>query len=492
MKNLLKYLILIVIVYSSLLLVPIFNIPLSDDNLYFDSVSKLIGSGEVVISKELATSFLSQLFYSSAFAKLVGLTHVSLTLLTIILAGVSVLVTFVFLRKFVPERVAFLGSLFLLFTPTFFNLTHTFMTDIHAFYFALLSVIAFHEGLEKKNLKYILLASVLVIISFLIRQWYVILPIGFSLFFFLNQKKIFLQKKYFLAALVLPLAIFALWFYWNSFVYGSAETIKFHLPLQFSPEILANNSMKAIFFSMAFMFPFGLLILLNFKKLLAEVKKTKRMFVLISIAIVILQIAWITYRYSSDLGIIFPGNHVVFMYGSATPGVPGSESLIFWIPVSAIGIFFVFYFLLKIFQTDLRKNFLLYIIVFSVIPLIPTIGVKDRYFLLLIPLVLAFVLPRIKEFRFFREVLVISVVLLALWSWYGTYNYLSWNSADSEAKLFLNGIGGAEDAGGDNYKVNYPYLISPKGISGYSTLKQFGYSDFFNRDLGSLFVLKKS
>jgi 4-amino-4-deoxy-L-arabinose transferase-like glycosyltransferase len=485
------YYIFLAAVYISLFIVPVVNIPISDDHLYFESVRNLAEENEINIPKDAAPSFIAQLFYSTAFVKLFGLSHISLTVLTIILSGATVLAAFIFLKKFVSEDVAFLGSLILLFTPTFFNLSHTFMTDIHAFFFALLSLVAVYKGFEKNEYKYVLVGSLLLIVSFLIRQWYVTFILGFSLFYFINKRKIFLQKKYIATLLIIPLIVFGIWFYWNTYLNSVSTFNKFFLPVQFDLPIMANNFMKILFFSGIFLFPLGIILLLNPRKLFDEIKRTKKLFLIISILILVITSAWFVFRYTSDLGIIFPGNHIVFMYASETPGIPGSGRPLILIPMFALGMLVVFYFFIKIFQENFRKNFLLYILVIFILPIIPTIGVKDRYFLLLIPLLLAFLLPKIREMKFFREILVISVILFAVWSWYGTSNYLNWNLADVEANNFLKEIDGVKSVDGDQYEAIEPYKISPNVETGYETLREFPVSDIFGNHLSNVYVLKR-
>lgn len=492
MKKVIWYSIFLVAVYVSLFAVPIVNIPISDDYLYFGSVKNLVENDEINIPKDAAPSLLSQLFYSAAFVKLFGLSHVSLTILTIILSGATVSAAFIFLRRFVSEDVAFLGSLILLFTPTFFNLSHTFMTDIHAFFFALLSLVAVYKGFEKNDYKYILVGSILIIISFLIRQWYVTLVLGFSLFYFFNKRKIFLGKKYLATLLIVPLIVFAVWFYWNSYLNGGSTFNKFFLPFQFDPLIITNNSMKILFFSAIFLFPLGAVLLLNPRKLFYEIKRTRRLFLITAILILILVLVWFVFRYTSDLGIIFPGNHIVFMYASETPGIPGSGNAMFLIPMFALGILTMFYFLIKTFQESFKKNFIFYIILISILPLIPIIGLKDRYLLLLIPLILAFILPKMKDMKFFREILVISVILFAIWSWYGTSNYINWNLIDMEAKNFLKEMNGVISIGGDQYEPVEPYKINSSIEPGYNVLQQFDVSDVFGKHLSTVYALRKS
>lgn len=480
----------VLFIYIFLFSLPILDVPISDDYLYFEAVSRFVETNEINIPKVAAPSLLPQLFYSSAFAKIFGLTHYNMTVITIILSGASTLAAFVFFRKFVPEKIAFLGSLFFLFTPTFFGLTHTFMTDIHAFYFAFLSIVVLQKSFEKNDYKYILLATVFVVLSFLIRQWYVALPIGFAIFYLLNQRKFFLQPKIFTTVLIIPLLIFGLWFYWNTFIHGSPETLRFHLPVQSDSLVLANNFMKSIFFPAAFMFPFGFILLLNFRR---EIKKTNKFVLSIIILLIIVFVGWLALRYTY-LGIVFPGNHVIFPYVSLSPGIPGMESELIWIPIIILGTLFIIFFLSKIFQSDFRKNFIFLMILFIILPLIlpllPTIGVKDRYYMLMIPLLLAFMLPFLKEFKFSREVLIISVIFLAAWSWYGTYNYLDWQDARRESLEYLLSIGGAKQVEGNEIVALKPYSIGHEIPENSTVLKSFEFNDVFGRKLGDLYAVK--
>lgn len=492
MKKIVWYSIFLAAVYVSLFVVPIVDIPISDDHLFFQSVSSLVNDNEINIPKDAAPSLLSQLFYSAAFAKLFGLSHVSLTILTIILSGAAVVATFVFLRRLVSEDIAFLGSLMLLFTPTFFNLSHTFMTDIHAFFFGLVALLAVYKGIEKNEYKYVLMGSIMIIISFLIRQWYVSLVLGWSLFYFLNKRKVFLTKKYLATLLIIPLVVFVAWFYWNTYLNGGSTFTQFFVPTHFDPAIMANNAMKVLFFSAIFMFPLGAVLLLNYRKLFDEIKKNRKIFLIATVLIMAVLLSWFVLRYTSDLGIIFPGNHVIFMYASETPGIPGSGNPMFLVPMFALGSVAVLYFLTKMFQRDSKKEFLLYVILISVMPLIPIIGMKDRYFLLLIPLLLAFFLPKMKGMRFLREVLVVSVILLAAWSLYGTSNYISWNLADAEAKNFLMDIDGVKSVGGDQYEAVEPYKISSNVEEGYDVLEEFAVSDVFGNKISTVYALQKS
>ncbi len=491
MKKIFWYYVFLIIIYISLLTVPIVNIPLNDDYLYFESVERLLKDGVVSIPSEAAPAFLPQLFYSASFSYIFGLSHSALIFVTIILSGTTVVASFTLMRKFLTEKYAMLGSLLLLFNPIFFNLSHTFMTDIHALAFAVFSVLAFQKVIERNHFKYILIGTIFASISFLIRQWYFLLPFAVLIFYFFKDRKFLFQKKIIFTLIVLPITILGIWFVWNLIVNGASSNIRWHAPFQTDPAIIFNNFMKVVFFTSVFLFPLGLLPLLNIKKVLKVFRESKITSSFLIVALIILQIGWIIYRYFSDLGMIFPGNHAIFLYGAQLPGIVGTEIPAFWLPVSLLGLLIIAYSLLKILQKGLTKNIIFLLVIAASIPLLPTIGVKDRYFMLLIPLFLIPSLYVIKEFRFFKMVLIASVIFFAVWYWYGTYNYLNYHLARREGVDFLLQFNGAEKLEGNEYRVKEPYSIMSEVPEGYEILKKMDLKDAFGINLGSLFVIKK-
>jgi hypothetical protein len=105
--------------------------------------------------------------------------------------------------------------------------------------------------------------------------------------------------------------------------------------------------------------------------------------------------------------------------------------------------------------------------------------------------------------------------MMAAWSWYGTYDYLAWNTARWEGidHLLATGVGEREIDGGLEYDARFfekctnrsaavnwhgwgysvsdEYVVSFSRLEGYETLEEIGYLGPFGEKLGSIFVERK-
>ena len=151
----------------------------------------------------------------------------------------------------------------------------------------------------------------------------------------------------------------------------------------------------------------------------------------------------------------------------------------------------------------------------------------DRYYLLTIPLFTPFVLFSLNNLRFAREGIVLSILIFGLWSWYGTYEYFSWNTTRWQGIKYLldNGAKNYEIDGGFEYNflmfgdkldikhfgcaldrkyiislnqgyitsgnVKYPTPCKEKIEGNYTSIKSFDYYGPFGEKLGTIYALKR-
>lgn len=179
---------------------------LNDDWVHTDTIKHWVETGEFRLMPFAGPSFYVPILYGTAITKIFGFSFTSLRISTLILA-LFLLATFYFLLNRLSNKPAlsFLATLILWSNPIIYNLSFTFMTDIPALAFLLLSIYFYYSGFEKANNKLLFWGSIFGLLSAYTRQTGILI-----IFSTLAYALIHLQTyklKHLLTSFGIPLAI---------------------------------------------------------------------------------------------------------------------------------------------------------------------------------------------------------------------------------------------------------------------------------------------
>src|SRR5262245_31806689 len=127
------YLLLLVFVWVVVVFVvnPIGDFPLNDDWAYGSAVRTLVEPGDLRLSYWSATNLFVPVVWGALFCSPLGFSFTALRLSSLVLGLVGVLATYGLLREArAPAGLALLGALVLAFSPIYFSLSFTFMSDV--------------------------------------------------------------------------------------------------------------------------------------------------------------------------------------------------------------------------------------------------------------------------------------------------------------------------------------------------------------------------
>ena len=118
-------------VLAALLVNPVGDFPLNDDWAYGFAVRSLVETGHLRLSGWTATNLIAQVPWGALFCLPFGFSFTALRLSTLVLGLIGVLATYGLLREARASAwLALFGSLVLAFSPIYFALSYTFMTDV--------------------------------------------------------------------------------------------------------------------------------------------------------------------------------------------------------------------------------------------------------------------------------------------------------------------------------------------------------------------------
>lgn len=170
------------------------NYPVNDDWIFVRQVDAF-NHGIFTLSAILDPSFIVQGFLGWFWGRIFGINFVSLQVLTFLvtLLGLGAFIGILRLLK-VTTRVQVVAGLLLFFNPLVFTSAFSFMTDNYFLTFTLFSIYFFFKYLVKeKKFRYVLIGSVFMLMSILVRQIGVLVGISFLLVL-IKQRNFSLKK----------------------------------------------------------------------------------------------------------------------------------------------------------------------------------------------------------------------------------------------------------------------------------------------------------
>jgi 4-amino-4-deoxy-L-arabinose transferase-like glycosyltransferase len=147
----------------------------------------LVERGELRLSDWTATNLIAQLFWGALFCLPAGFSFTALRLSTLTLGLIGVLATYGLLREArAPAPLAILGSLVLAFSPIYFSLSFTFMSDVPFVATATVASWLLLRGLRRASSIELIGGLTLVAVAVLIRPVGLALPFAFAFAYILK------------------------------------------------------------------------------------------------------------------------------------------------------------------------------------------------------------------------------------------------------------------------------------------------------------------
>ena len=496
---------------------PIGNFPLEDDYAYYTMVKEFIQNGNITSHPASTATFILPIFYGALASKLLGLSHNTLALSTMLLSAFSIVAIYFFLRIWLSKKLSVAGALFTLFNPIFFYLGHTFMTDIPTFLFMMLSIGFFYKGVESKNSTYLFFGAVSSILGFLIRQ-YAVMPLAATVAYLIfTQRRSFFTLKNIMILIVLP----AIFIVPAALLHASLHDFS-ACPYSFAVgPTAAKNLVQFLIHFGFFIFPFSLLYIANYKKIYADFSGLHKPLKIAVASIPIILVLFLFARYLYGIDIMPYATSMIKPNGVGADTISGIKPFLFpeavWIPITILSFIAVTCFAVQFLKRALEKDklFLIVMLVFLITSMFVYRHFYDRYYLISIPILLLYLFQASKDYKLFKPILILSLIIFGLWAYYGTYDHMSWNTArweginyllqsgipqekidggmEYDARFFVRCVvpEGAVNWHGWAYSLSDEYVISFSKLDGYESLKDIDYFGPFKEKLGTIYVLKK-
>lgn len=180
-----------IFICAEIIVSPIGDFCLNDDWGYAKAVLTLHNEGRIDIGDWCGVTLFTQIIWGALFTKIFGFSLSILRISTL----VSSLIGVIFMNRLVNEisgnkLIGFLASLTLLLNPLYFNLSNTFMTDVHFNTLLVVASYAAYRFFITRQLSWFIVVFVLSALLVLLRQFGIIVPLAFTAAcYFLPQKK---------------------------------------------------------------------------------------------------------------------------------------------------------------------------------------------------------------------------------------------------------------------------------------------------------------
>ena len=174
-------LLIVIWILAALVVDPTGNFPLNDDWAYASAVRALVEQGELRLSGWTATNLIAQLLWGAMFCLPFGFSFTALRISTLVLAILGIVATYALLREAQAKPgTALIGALTLAFSPIYFALSYTFMTDVPFTAVTTASSWLLVRGIRRGGLAEVAAGLALAMTAILIRQIGLAIPIAFG------------------------------------------------------------------------------------------------------------------------------------------------------------------------------------------------------------------------------------------------------------------------------------------------------------------------
>lgn len=242
-----KHLLLLILAFivSELLVNPIGNFPLNDDWSYGKPAKFLYETGKIDIGSFPAMTLWTHLVWGLLFTKIFGFSFTVLRFSTLVAALIGML----FLNRLVinitqNKTTALVACLVLFFNPIYFNLSHTYMTDVGFNTLLVICCYFAHDFFVRQRPLSFLLVFVFSTLLVLVRQFGIVVPLCFTVCCLVFQK----DKKwqYLALAVLLNIGVFAALRFYENYLKGVLDedaTYKFSGGVGLTQRVFWDNTL---------------------------------------------------------------------------------------------------------------------------------------------------------------------------------------------------------------------------------------------------------
>jgi len=518
------FLLLLIFFIAEVLVNPFGNFPLNDDWSYSKSVKILLEENEINIGDWGAMTLVTQILWGFLWTKIFGFSFIVLRFSTLFSACLGLFFLFqITFRLSQSSKVSFWCCLVFLFTPLFFNLSNTFMTDVNFVSLLLVFVFISQRYLQTQARWLILpLFAVTLLLTFL-RQFGIIAPVAFIITLVLKKPKDRLGTGL-LIVLVLAVLLCLKAYEAHLRTYLSADA-----PYKFSNSLgignpdflhrLADNFLNRyktiLLHLLVYTAPFSVLFL---RSVIGTSSRTKMVIAfLLSFGASCFIIGTDALLCGNVVKNMLVGPETFYASLQNNSLHNASENFAVILPVViclfSTSTLFVLFLLISrnissLFHQPLPLFCLIFIIAYSVLLLVAE-SFFDRYHLPLIVMMLVILSALVRNHSIHFTPGVIMLFLFMYVSVAGTKDYLSWNTKRWQAYEGLRQAGIPVREINAGFEVNcwsdgekkwwtnvltlegYTYLIQFENEKGYTPVQQFPFQRYYPFRSDTLYVFQK-
>lgn len=520
---------------------PIGDFPLNDDFSYGRTVYNLSELGVFLFDDWLGMSLIAQVLWGAGFTSIFGFSFTVLRFSILILAYIGLSACYLLLRDMGGSRhLSLLAVLSIGFSPLFFSLSHTFMSDIPFFSFMVLSVFFFNKFLYKEQFSLLFAAIFFAVAAILVRQLGLMLPAAFLLTYAIRSA-IYPKYRRFkdLIIAIMPLTFgilaYALYLKWFATLqdlpdnYDSVSRLTKRLNKDFWRGTMQRIGLLVSYIGM-FLLPV-IVATARFKfwknekgekfALTSLQRKTVIglvLFLMACLAVGIAHVFWGNIFNGIALGptLLKDGQHF-----SNIPKFTPKQGMFVKGLFFCGGILFAFSILPVLFKSLKKENSHFFSALFAAMNILIYSGFLmletlffDRYLIQLFPFVLMLIFAVNREWKpKYSTWALIALLGMSLYSIGGTHDYLAWHRAKKGALEYLteeiqiptNQIDGGFEFNGWHRKVGQKkwlggkspwwvekdyYAVTFGDIKGYKRLKAFPFKRWLPPMQDSVFVME--
>lgn len=182
---------------------PLGNFPLNDDWSYGLAVKHLLAHGDFRPTGWTQMTLVTHVLVGTLFSIPAGFSFSALKLSTLTMALLGIFATYLLMRELrQPRWLAILTSLTLAFSPIYYALAHTFMTDVPYTALAVMAAVCFVRNLRTGSQAALVLGALLAVAATLSRQLALSIPLAFAVAYILKNGR---AKRSLLRAAIAPL-----------------------------------------------------------------------------------------------------------------------------------------------------------------------------------------------------------------------------------------------------------------------------------------------
>jgi hypothetical protein len=528
--------ILLVLIWLITILVinPIGNFPLNDDWQYARPVLYLVTQGHYYSPDAYSPILIAQVYWGALFCLPGGFSFTALRFSSLVM-GIAGVLGFYYLINYLTRNkmISFIGAFILLTNPFYLLHAHSFMTDIPFLTLAIFSIFLYFKSLQTGEMKFVIAATITVIIATLIRQFCVVIPFAYGVAALFKYRPKPLQAfKHFIPAL-LAVAAYNIGLWWLKHIGSELRPYEGGSVLEFikNPADVAEHIFERtghiLHYSAFFLFP---IIVYRFRGCLRDLStKEKRIALIFPIPFIpSLLSMWHQLPYGPILRKWVLG--AVSLKTDDVPNVhpPFDILLNILIAIAFIGAILllinvgtIIAKLVTAYKTKTLSNISLYQIFilgtmlgYALLLYVP-VFFFDRYTSLFVPLFLLLLFADGKESKPFNPfVFALSLAFLLFIGYFSTtatHDYLAWNRARwaaanhliLEEHISVHRIEGGKEFNGWFMGLDFPpgtstpnpdlseYVIAHNNLKGYKIVGQYPYQNYFPYETRNVYILHK-